>query len=897
MTGNRWCFPKWIVTLLRLLLPGGGVGADIIADLEAEYLDRVQRSRRFARVRFRFWGGVVWLVFHYGAYRMGRWIASRFSAKPVGRRGADRDAGLVSAGVRTFNGVTGLLHLRGRDGAPVVTLTLSAALVLGLSLSGYLFAAVDHLYLRPQAFEAAPDLYHTTVHFSEGADQRAALRGFRERLQSRGFGVAVGRPGRAAVGTVGAQRMRPAWYVSEDWFRVARLRSGALLRGEGPVEWGRGVVLAQVGAGPRNQVQDERPQSMIVDGGEVPVLGIARELLPWPQVTTLYVVVDLEDARLSSQRVSLLLRDHGDRSLAAINRVLDAELAGPAFQLVGGGDSASPVLPVESARRFEHQGVLWVALSIGTLVLAFGLVTVIGLVTLNLVTEQAGLRIWVASGATPTTAGWTTGLRAGLVLVPAGLVALGILLLALWASSQEFAGAPTLLPLPPWDLRSASVAAGWVGTALFLAMVVQGVIGGVIAGASLQPGVGGRAKVLRPLRGLVLAEMAAAVSLLAFSAYLVAAEVQEQSRPMGVDLEHVGVVRIVGPGSGLSASRWMDIAGTVAAAPGVHAAGPASSAPFSGSQESWTSTARVRLQTLPSFTGGVKTSDETDLPAVDVMWASEGALAALNVESLAGSLADFRGERADTVPLPVIIDEDLANLMGSVDGVVGTRIRYVDPWSGKPTVARIIAVLRGVRRAGPGWDRGPTLIQPLGDRPTDRGFIVVRSADPASYMSVLGGLLGADEYAGVSYSSLRLGTNADRQRRGQWALGAAALLLGVLTLLVAAPGLGMMVTGAVRLRWREAGIRQVLGATNLDVARLLISDTSRVTLIALVLGAAAVAPILWASNGLMDRTGYGLPIAAVLAGAVSAALVSLTAVVTAVLEVRRIALPALLEPD
>ena len=115
----------------------------------------------------------------------------------------------------------------------------------------------------------------------------------------------------------------------------------------------------------------------------------------------------------------------------------------------------------------------------------------------------------------------------------------------------------------------------------------------------------------------------------------------------------------------------------------------------------------------------------------------------------------------------------------------------------------------------------------------------------------------------------------DGERRS-WRVGATMFVaFGVLALVLAAIGLYSMIAYGVAQRTRELGVRVALGASSVDVVRLIVRGGLRLVIAGLVLGGALA---LWASPRIESLMFEASPRDPIVYGAVAAVLIAVAIV-------------------
>jgi predicted permease len=217
-----------------------------------------------------------------------------------------------------------------------------------------------------------------------------------------------------------------------------------------------------------------------------------------------------------------------------------------------------------------------------------------------------------------------------------------------------------------------------------------------------------------------------------------------------------------------------------------------------------------------------------------------GALRALGLEAVAGRTL-LSSDHSDT-PLVALVNETFARKLLPGQPVVGERVRMFDP--GSPWI-EIVGVLRDIRDRGPEEETQPVLIVPTaqmganGVEPAAYGALVVHGEGDVNLLAgPLREMIGKLDSAAV-VRSVRTMTEVRAAIADDRELPAVLLgLFSVVALVLAAIGIAGMVAISITLRQREIGIRLALGASTVDVRRMLISQGLAPVMAGLVAGLA-----------------------------------------------------------
>jgi predicted permease len=239
------------------------------------------------------------------------------------------------------------------------------------------------------------------------------------------------------------------------------------------------------------------------------------------------------------------------------------------------------------------------------------------------------------------------------------------------------------------------------------------------------------------------------------------------------------------------------------------------------------------------FTGATHFGSELRFPATgktahaEFHWnaVSPDFFRAMDIPVLAGrafSSQDRRGPKA------VIVNEEFARRYVKDQDAIGASFY----WHEGSEPYQIVGVVRGTKNLTIGEDAIPQLYEPLSRVESDRPQIefVVRSAiPPATQLAHVRKVLrGVEPAAGLEvatmFSSIGLAFLPSQ-------VGAALMsIVGMVGLLLASVGLYGVVAYAVTRRTREIGIRIAIGATRMEIAKLVLASTGRMLAIGVAAG-------------------------------------------------------------
>jgi putative ABC transport system permease protein len=350
--------------------------------------------------------------------------------------------------------------------------------------------------------------------------------------------------------------------------------------------------------------------------------------------------------------------------------------------------------------------------------------------------------------------------------------------------------------------------------------------------------------------GLIVAEVALALTLLAGAGLLVRSalylqRVQLGFEPKGVLLARVALPQAAYPEPQSVVRAYQEMVARLARMPGVEAAAVTSRAPLGGGGGS---NGLVREGQPPIPENFVQSELHIVTP---------GYFRALGIPVTRG-----RGLDAQDVagrPRVMVVSAALARRMWPGENPLGKRVACCEGSPEDPRWKTVVGVAGDVRSAGPSIDVAPEFYLPMEQVPPEawewiqRGMtIVVRGpADPHSLAgAVRSAVAGVDP--SLALYSVRTLDEALRQSVAEARFRTLLLgLLGAIGLALAAVGIYGVISYFVSLRRHEIGIRMALGATPGDVVTLLTWQGVRPVLAGLGLGAGlAFAATRWLASQL-----------------------------------------------
>ena len=212
--------------------------------------------------------------------------------------------------------------------------------------------------------------------------------------------------------------------------------------------------------------------------------------------------------------------------------------------------------------------------------------------------------------------------------------------------------------------------------------------------------------------------------------------------------------------------------------------------------------------------------------------ASSGYFQAMGIPLLSGR--DFSDQDGGSAPQVVIINETMARKYFPEEGAIGKRISVT---IGNQVMREVIGVVGDVRHAGLTREAGPEVYLPYLQLTFSGMSMVIRTkGDPAQFApTARAEALAVDGNQPVS----QLKTMEDYLAESVSAPRFNTILLNIFALLalaMAVVGIYGVLAYTVNYRTREIGVRMALGATRLQVLRLIVGQALFLSLIGGILG-------------------------------------------------------------
>ena len=340
---------------------------------------------------------------------------------------------------------------------------------------------------------------------------------------------------------------------------------------------------------------------------------------------------------------------------------------------------------------------------------------------------------------------------------------------------------------------------------------------------------------LRLRRVLVAAEVALSLLLLVGAGLLIKSFMRLQGVDAGFDPSGVLTMRIVVPAARYSQpdqvrSFYREVLRRVSALPGVTKVGANNGIPLSGSGGSGTTTIDN-----PAF------PDDRGTPEADQRIVTPGYFEAMGMTMLSGRMFD---ERDNETGQPVaIIDETMAKTFWPNEDPIGKRIKRGGRQSTQPWLT-IVGVARHVRYRTLEEPSRVQLYLPHAQAPTTAMSLAIKtSLEPRTLAnSVQREVIAVDPEQPVWAIRTMDELMATSVMRRQLIMTLLTLFAGI-ALMLAAVGIYGVISYWVTQRSHEIGIRVAIGASRLDVLKMVLGQSMSVVLIGVVIGLVGAAAL------------------------------------------------------
>lgn len=684
-------------------------------------------------------------------------------------------------------------------------------------------------------------------------------------------------PGSAAAGreerpvSIAAARVSPSFF---ELLGAPLLAGRAFTAAEGEVGSDDVVVVTDEFLA-THQPALERPvgASLFVDGRERTIVGVLDgdfdfffpNLQVWLPLTfdpaaplrderTIFVVgrlqpgATMEQAREQLQSVwDELVRDHPDSNAGYLIEVIN-------FQ---------DEIPNDQGRVLFGllQGVVF-------FVLLIACVNIANLMSARGQRRKREIAIRGALGAGRTTILRQLAVESLALAAVAGALGLAGAWLGVEVVADRFAAAVAAPYLPEIDLRVVAFSTGLTVVAALLFGLLPGLgASRVDLAAAIKdggPGTGGSTRRKRLSRGLVVAEIALSMVLLAGAGILVQGFQSVRDAPAGFDDDNLLTAGITLPvESGPERMDLLsDIGNEARALPGVADATFASALPLNA----FAATSNFAVVGRPVASAEARPSAYWS--AVDASY-----LRAMRIPLVRGRFFDA-GDRHDATPV-VVVNETLARLHFP-DGALGERILF------RGRAREIVGVVGDTRQSLIGSDvtslgQDSALFVPLAQQTPGSPFLMLRTAtDPRLQSAPLRARIEALHPRLVLAPPQTLQEVVDQVWVGIDLINDVLEAFGLLALLLSAIGTYGVLAFNVAQRAHEIGIRVALGARSQQVVRMIVRQGLWLGVVGVALGAPVVFGLVrvlrYALLGLGSiHIGSAFAVAAVLLGTTAAA--------------------------
>ena len=784
--------------------------------------------------------------------------------------------------------------LRALRRAPAFTTVAVLTLALGVGANTAIFSVVNGVVLQPLRY-GAPERLVALASFRDGAPMAVSPADFMDwRRQARSFeGIAAAYTGQAVLTGSGEPERLSQARVSSNIFELLAVEpvlGRSFLPGEDEASAPL-VGLLDEGFWRRRFGGDTSVvgRTIVLDGLPTLVIGIAPASATWPEAVdvwlpTAFSARDLSDAARGARWLSVLGRLAEGVSLESARTELDG-IARRLAELDPRHNTNVGVLarPLLATMVGDVQKPLFILLAAVGCVLLIACANVASLTLARVAARDAEIAVRMALGAGRARIARQILTESLILSLAGGVVGL---LFAVWGVKALIGIAPAGLP----RLRDVALD-GPVLAFTFAITGLTGLLFGVAAtvtgpSANLHDrlqaagrGARGRKGGTRARRALVVAEVSAAIVLLAGAGLLLRSFARLRDVDPGFRAQGVTTFNVALPstryGTDEQARQFTAaLLDGMHRVPGVATAAVSFSLPLSGSSFGFT-----------FEVSGRPAADPANEPRAQARVASSGYFAAMGIPLERGRLFDVRDRAGAQQAL--VISSELARRYFPGEDPIGRHLET--GWSndeGRKFGGFVIGVVGDVRQVA--LDRAITahMYMAYDQWPVEDYDVVVRAAAPMGVVldgarAVLRGL-DADVPMNAPVALQQLVDSSLGQRRF------FLLLLGafaVVAMTLAAVGLYGVIAYGVQQRRREIGIRLALGASRHRVLRMVVSDGMRLVLAGAVIGVIAASATTRLLEALLFEVGARDPLTFVAAPAVLA----LAAVVACLFPARRAA--------
>jgi putative ABC transport system permease protein len=747
---------------------------------------------------------------------------------------------------------------------PGFTAIAILTLALGIGANTAIFSVVNAVLLRPLPYPQADRLVlireranifeSGSVSLPNYLDWRANQRGFTDlALFRRGDANLSGASGDVEAERVGSAR------VSYNFLSVLGVAPevGRDFRESDDVPHCKKVALISDGlwkrrfGGSRGVIG----QSIVLDGVQREIIGVLPPNVQLPRKAQVYIT--LEDLRADKDYVN-----RGNHpGFSALGRLKPnvtlaqgtADLNNIAAELerrypdTNAGRRVTTLILLDSAVKDYKQGVTLLLAAVGC-VLLIACANVANLQLARALGRERELAVRAALGASRGQLAKQVFIESAILAV---LGAVAGVLLALWGLDAIKAIAPggsaSFAPSDAIRFQEANLDFKVLAFAAALAIGTSLLVGvwpalRVSRSASLtlslhegSRGTSDGAQRQRVRSGLVVAQVALALLLLAGAGLTLKSFRNAQNTPLGFNPENILMADVLLPKARYDTdekvTRFNDqLVERIRALPGVEAAALGSNIPFD--ENEWDSS--FHLTGTPAYPPG-------ESPEAEISFVTPDYFRVMRMPLLAGRAftADDRAGR----PRSVIIDETLAQKYFPGKDPIGQQIDDNQSDEKNPPPMTIVGVVPRTRNEAPGEDNVEQYHWPqitfAADQVPSRGnmlLVRVKSGNPLALVRAIKRELQAlDPDQAFAHISTMEGNVAKSLGSRRMMMSLLAAFAGI-ALLLACVGLYGVMALTVTQRTRELGIRLALGAQRADVFRLILMQGMLLVLAGLIIG-------------------------------------------------------------